>query len=153
MIALFVSPNSPFDKDGSVKLSKGKATKVTKICSDMESLIPSTTRSLSQVLLSLSMYRKTGSNTVIDDSQKFGHDISYTETKFIEEKWGEWAEQQSYLLASNIEKGLITTLAFDKIDGKNKDHKGKETHDTNSILIQEIPSHKFDIDAGNTKSM
>ena len=60
MIALIVSPNSPFNIDGSVKLYKGKATKVTKICSDIESLIPNTTPSLSQVLLSLSTYRKTG---------------------------------------------------------------------------------------------
>ena len=58
LIALIVSPNSPFDIDGSVKLSKVKATKVTKICSDIESLIPNTTPSLCQILLSLSMYRK-----------------------------------------------------------------------------------------------
>ena len=83
LIALIVSPNSPFNIDGSVKLSKGKATKVTKICSDIESLIPHTTPSLSQVLLSLSMYRKTGSSAVIDDLHKFTHGISYTETKFI----------------------------------------------------------------------
>ena len=74
--------------------------------------------------------------------QKFVHGISYTETKFIEDKWAEWSEQQSSLLPSNIEKGLITTLVFDNIDWKNKDHKGKETHNTNSILIQEIPSHQ-----------
>ena len=90
MIALIVSPNSPFNIDGSVKLYKGKATKVTKICSDIESLIPNTTPSLSQVLLSFSTYRKTGSSTVIDDLHKFSHGISYTETKFIEDKWAEW---------------------------------------------------------------
>ena len=140
MIALIVSPNSPFDIDGSVKLSKGKATKVTKICSAIESLIPNTTLSLSQVLLSLSMHRKMGSSTVIDELHKFGHGISYTETKFVEDKWAEWSEQQSSLLPSNIEKGLITTLVFDNIDWKNRNHKAKETHDTNSILIQEIPS-------------
>ena len=43
LIALIVSPNSPFNIDGSVKLSKGKATKVTKICSDIKSLMPNTT--------------------------------------------------------------------------------------------------------------
>ena len=88
------------------------------------------------------MFRKMGSSTVIDDLQKFVHGISYTATKFIEDKWAEWSEQQSSLLPSNIEKGLITTLVFDNIDWKNKDHKGKETHNTNSILIQEIPSHQ-----------
>ena len=107
MIALIVSPNSPFDIDGSVKLSKVKATKVTKICSDIESLIPNTTPSLCQILLSLSMYRKTGSSTIIDDLHKFGHGIPYTETKFIEDKWAEWSEQQSSLLPSNIGKGLL----------------------------------------------
>ena len=44
------------------------------------------------------------------------------------------------LLPSNIEKGIITILVFDNIDWKNKDHKGKETHNTNSILIKEIPN-------------
>ena len=116
MIALIVSPNSPFDIDGSVELSKGKATKVTKICSDIDSLIPNTTPSLNQVLLSLSMYRKTGSSTVSDDLHKFGHGISYIETKFTEGKSAEWSEQQSSLLSSNIEKGLITTSVFDNID-------------------------------------
>ena len=139
-ITLTVSPNSPFDTGGSVKLSKGKATKVMKIRSYIELLIPNTTPSLSQNLLSLSMYRKNGSSTIIDDLHKFRRDMSYTETKFIEGKWEEWSEQQSSLLPSNIEKGLITTLVFDNIDWKNKDHKGKETLNTNLILIQEIPS-------------
>ena len=140
MTTLIVSPNSPFDINGCVKLSKDKATKVMRICSDIESLIPNTTPSLSQILLSLSMYRKTGSSTVIDDLHKFGHDISYTETKFTEGKWAERSEQKSFLLPSNIEKGLTTMLVFDNIEWKNKDHKVKETHNTNSISIQEIQS-------------
>ena len=102
MIALIVSPNSPFTIDSSVKRSKNKATKVTKICAEIESLITSTT-------LSLSMYRKTGSGCVIDDFHKFGHGISYTETKFIEGKWIEFSEQQSLLLPRDTEKGLVTT--------------------------------------------
>ena len=76
------------------------------------------------------MYRKMGSSTVIDDLHKFGHVhsvISYTETKFIEDKLAEWLEQQSSLLPSNTEKGRITMLVFDNIDLKNKDHKDKET--------------------------
>ena len=84
------------------------------------------------------MYRKTSSSTVIDDLHEFGHGISYTETKFKEDKWAEWLEQQLSLLPSNTEKSLITTLVFNNTDWKNKDHKGKETHNTNSILIQEI---------------
>ena len=141
LIALIVVPNSPFNMDSSVKLSKGKATKVTKVCSDIELLIPNTMPSLSQVLLSLSMYRKTGSSATNDDLHKFGHGISYTETKFIEDKWAEWSEQQSSLLPSNIENSVITMLVFDNIDWKNKDYKGKETQ------------YKFNIDSGNTKSM
>ena len=109
MIALIVSPNSPFAIDSSVKRSKNKATKVTKICAEIESLITSTTLSLPNTTLSLSMYRKTGSGCVIDDFHKFGHGISYTETKFIEGKWIEFSEQQSLLLPRDTEKGLVTT--------------------------------------------
>ena len=109
MIALIVSANSPFDIDSTVKLSKNKATKVTKICAEIELLIPNTTLSLPNTTLSLSMYRKTGSGCVIDDFHKFGHDISYIETKFIEGKWIEFSEQQSPLLPRNTEKGLVTT--------------------------------------------
>ena len=104
LTALTVSPNSPFNIDGCVKLSKGKATKVTKICSDFASLIPNTMRSLSQVLLSISMYRKMGSSAVNNDLHKFGYGVSYTEKKLIEDKWAEWSEQWSSLLPSNIEK-------------------------------------------------
>ena len=56
------------------------------------------------------MYKKTGSKTVIDDFHKFGYGISYTETKFIEQKLAEWLDQLSSLLPSNTEKGFITTL-------------------------------------------
>ena len=75
LIALIVSPNSPFNIDGSVKFSKVKATKVTNICPDIEPLIPNSTPSLSQILLSLSMCKKTGSSAIIDDLYKFGHSI------------------------------------------------------------------------------
>ena len=87
------------------------------------------------------MYKKTGSSSVNNDLHKIDHGISYTETKFIEDRQAEWSKQQSSLLPSNIEQGLITTLVFGNIDWKNKCHNGKETHNTNSILIQEIPSH------------
>ena len=55
------------------------------------------------------MYRKMGSNTVIDDLHKFSHSISYTEKKFIVEKSAEWSKQKSSLLPNNIEKGFVTT--------------------------------------------
>ena len=134
LVALIASPNSPFDIDSSAKLSKGKRTKVTKIFSDVKLLKANKRPSVSQALLSLSMNRKTGSSTVINDLHKFVHGISYTEIKFIEDKWAESSEQQSSLLSSNIERHLIPMLVFDSIDWKNKDHTGKETHNTNLIL-------------------
>ena len=61
LIASFVSPNSTLDENGTAKLSKVKATKVSKLCDDIETLIATAKPSLSQVLLSLNIYRKTGS--------------------------------------------------------------------------------------------
>ena len=55
LIVSIVSPNSTLDKNGTVKLSQVKATKVSKICDDIETLIPNAKPSLSQVLLSLNM--------------------------------------------------------------------------------------------------
>ena len=60
LIASIVSPNSTLDENGTVKLSEVKATKVSIICDDIETLIPNAKPSLSQVLLSLNIYRKTG---------------------------------------------------------------------------------------------
>ena len=62
----------------------------------------------------------------MEDLHKVGYGISYTETKFIEDKWVEWSEQQSSLFPNNIEKGLITTLVFDNIDWKTKTTKVKK---------------------------
>ena len=62
-----VSPNSILDENGTVKLSKVKANKVSKICDDFDTLIPNAKPSLSQALLSLNKYRKTGSSEVITD--------------------------------------------------------------------------------------
>ena len=138
LLAWIVSPSSTYDDHGVVKLSETKATKVTKICADIESLIPNAMPSLSHVLLSLNVYRKTGSSNIISDLHKLGHGLSYTATKFIEDKWAEWTERQSSLIPCNIHKGMaVTTLVFDNIDWKNNDLRGKETHNTNSILIQQ----------------
>ena len=84
-IASNVSPNSTLDENGTVKQSKVKATKVSKICDDIEALMPNA-KPLSQVLLSLNIYRKTGSSEVITDLHRIGPGLSYTETKFIEDK-------------------------------------------------------------------
>ena len=92
LIAWIVNPISSYNENGIVKLSKPKATKVSKICDDIEFLIPISCPSLSQVILLLNVYRKTGSSDIVNDLYKFGHGISYTETKFIEGKWAEWSE-------------------------------------------------------------
>ena len=139
LIAWIVNPTSSYDENGIVKLSKPKATKVSKICDDIESLIPNSCPSLSQVLLSLNVYRKTGSSVIVNDLHKFGHGISYTETKFIEDKWAEWSENTSNIVPANIKQGVVVTHVVDNIDWKNKNFKGKETHNTNSILIQQLP--------------
>ena len=137
LITSIVSPNSTLDENGTVKLSKVKATKISKICDDIDTLIPNAKPSLSQVLLSLSIYRTTDSSEVITDSHRIGHGLSYTETRFIEDKWAEWSENQSKLVSNNIDEESIVTLVDDNIDWKNKTFKGEETHNTNSILIQE----------------
>ena len=36
------------------------------------------------------------------DLHRLGHDLSYTETKFIEDKWVQWSEKQSKLVPENI---------------------------------------------------
>ena len=120
-----------------VKLSTVKATKVSKICDDIETLIPNAKPSHSQVLLSRNIHRKTGSRKVITDLHRIGHRLSYTETRFIEDKWAKWSENQSKLVPNNIDKDSIVTLVADNIDWKNKTFKGEETHNSNSILIQE----------------
>ena len=134
-IAWIVSPNSYMDKDGSVKLSTNKATIVTQICENINALVPSGQPLLSQVLLSLTMYAKTGSQTVVDDLKKIGSGISYTETRFILDKWAEWAANQSSIIPGNIRKFYMSTHTSDNIDWVGKCGR-LETHLTNSILVQ-----------------
>ena len=110
------------DENGTVKSSKVKATKVSKICDDVETLISNAKPSLSQVLLSLNIYRKTGSSEVITDLHRIGHG---------------WSENQSKLALNNIDEDSIVTLVADNIDWKNKTFKGEKTRNTNSILVQE----------------
>ena len=88
------------------------------------------------MLLSLNIYRKTCSSEVTTDLHRIGHGLSYTETKFIEDKWAEWSENESKLVPNNIGQDSIVTIVADNIDWKNKTFKGEETHNTNSIFIQ-----------------
>ena len=136
-LALVVSPYSTIDNTGTVRLSESKATKITKICEDIESLVPTCKPALSQVLFSLNMHRRTASKNVVTDLHGFGHGISYTDTIFIQDKWADWSQKQSSIIPSNIEKGRVVTHVVDNIDWQNKSIKGDETHHTNSIIIQE----------------
>ena len=138
LIAWIVNQTSSYDENGIVKVSKPKATNVSKICDDIKSLIPNSCPSLSQLLLSLNVYRKTGPSVIVNDLHKIGRGILYTETKLIEDKWGEWSGNTSNIVPENIKQGVVVTHVVDNIEWKNKSFKGKETHNTNSILIQQI---------------
>ena len=76
LIALIVSPNSPCGKKGTVKLPHAKTTKVSKICDVIKSLISNSKPSLSQVLLSLNIYRKAGSNEIMTGWHRLGHALT-----------------------------------------------------------------------------
>eukprot|EP00111_Clytia_hemisphaerica_P012198 TCONS_00035810-protein len=120
LIAWIVCPDASYGKDGIVKLPPSKVPKVTKLCTDIESLSPNATPSLNQVLLSLSEYRKTGSSNVVTDLSRLGHGISYTDAKFIEDKWAEWVDKSCKLVPSNIKPGNTTpTLVIGNIDFSN----------------------------------
>ena len=134
-LASVVSPHSHIGKDGFVKLSENKATVVTQICDNISALAPFSKPTMSQVLLSLSIYAKTGSKLVIDDLKRIGTGISYTETLFILDKWAEWAAEQGSIIPANILKHIIATHIFDNIDWSNKNGR-LEIHLTNSILVQ-----------------
>ena len=107
-------PVFPFFR--AVKLSATKSAQVTKLCQDVESLVPAIKPSLSQLLLSLNAYHKIGSSTIVNDLHLYGHGISYTEAKFIEDKWAEWTTKQSSYIPSNIYKGVETVYVVDNIE-------------------------------------
>ena len=98
------------DESETVKLSQVKASKVSKICGDIETLISNAKPPLPQVLLLLNVYRKTGSREVMTDLHRIGHGLSYTETIFIQDKWAEWSENQSKLVPNNIDEDSIVSL-------------------------------------------
>lgn len=134
-LAWIVCPHACVGKDGLVKLSENKATIVTQICDNITALSPHNKPTLSQVLLSLSIYAKTGSKLIIDDLKRIGTGISYTETIFILDKWAEWIVMQGSIIPGNIVKDVMCTHVFDNIDWSNKNGR-LEVHLTNSILIQ-----------------
>ena len=110
LIAWIVCPDVSYGKDGNVKLPLSKVPKVTKLSTDIESLVPNATPSLNQVLLSLSEYSKTGSSNVVTDLSRLGHGITYTDAKFIEDKWAEWVDRSSKLVPANIKAKTTTSI-------------------------------------------
>ena len=138
LLAWIIFPRGQIGKNGRVELPKTKAEKVSQLAQNVISLMPYASPSMDQILLSLTMHRKTGSSTVIDTLHSLGHGISYTETSFIEDKWAEWTRESSEMIPSNIKKGVDTTMVSDNIDWENKSLSGSsnETHHTNCILVQ-----------------
>ena len=67
LTAWVVSPNSSLKGEGLIKLSNNKSTKVSKIYHNVEALVLTLNSSLSQVLLYLNRYHKTGSISVVND--------------------------------------------------------------------------------------
>ena len=108
------------DGDSVVRLSKSKSIKVNKICQNVEALVPNAQPRLSQDLLSLNMYCKTGSKSIVEDLSRLGHGISYTQTMFIQDVWDQWTDNQSLYILFNIQKGKMVTCVFNNIDWKNK---------------------------------
>ena len=67
---------------------------------------------------------------------RLGHKLSYNETKFIEDKWAKWSKKQPKFVPNNFRKGVVTHVV-DNIDWKNNSFESRDTHTTNSILIQQ----------------
>ena len=120
IIALIVRPNLPCDKSGTVKLSHVKVTKVLNICDDIESLISNSEPSISQVLLSLNIFRKTGSSEIKTDLHRLVDRLRYTETKFVKDKWVEWSKKQSNLVPNTFTKGFLLHMLLIILTGKKK---------------------------------
>ena len=120
--------------------SKRKAKKISQMCRNIESLLPNAQPSLDQVLFSLRLHWKTGAREPVDMANAFGYGLTYTETKFIEDVWAEWDRAQNSNIPSNINPMIYTTIVADNIDWNNKGISGKQTHNTNIILIQHTSS-------------
>ena len=134
-LSWIVNPTAPICDNGRVQLSESKTAIIIQMCQDIQALLPNAQPSLDQVLLSLTMHRKTGSSTVINTLHRMGYGISYT--IFIEDKWADWSEKQHSYIPTNIKIGVHCTHVADYIYWRNKCMAdNRETHNTNSILIQ-----------------
>ena len=125
LIAWIVSPSAAMGETGFVRLSERKATKVSKIVQNIQSLVPGSQSVFNQILLSIITLAKTGSQMVINDLKKLGAGISNTETMFIQDKWAEWTENCSSTIPPNTKKGVIAAHICDNIGWKNTNVKQK----------------------------
>ena len=87
LLAWIVSPNASMGKNGFVGLSYRKATKVSEIVQNIQSLVPGSQPGFNQILLSITTLAKTGSQMVVNDLKQLGHGVSNTEAMFIQDKW------------------------------------------------------------------
>ena len=54
------------------------------------------------------------------DLHRLGHGLSYIETKFIKDKWVEWSEKQSKLVAKTLERVFLLHLLLIILTGRTK---------------------------------
>ena len=142
LISWIIYPRAALDGRGEAVLPKRKRRKVHQFVHNIKLLLPKPKPALDQVLLSVTLRAKTGSQDVIDTVNKLGYGISYTDTIFVQDKWAEWSTNRCSIIPKNIQKGMTVTHVADNIDFKNKSiQPGRETHNTNSILIQHVDSN------------
>ena len=134
-MAWIIEPNRSLNKDGLVNISHRKTLKLNQMCQNLQSLLPHFSYSLDQLLLSLTLHRKTGSSDVLDVLNRLGYGVPYTDLLFVLNIWAEWASKQKTHIPTNIKKGVFTTHVTDNIDWGTT-----QIHHTNSILIQHEPT-------------
>ena len=113
---------------------------MSEIVQNIPLLVPSAQPGFSQILLSITMLAKSGSQMVVNNLKQLGHGLSNTKAVFTQDKWAEWTERLKSIIPSNIKKGVMATNVFDNIDWKKRALGTTETHHTNSILIQKYES-------------
>ena len=115
-------------KLGFVGLSYRKTTKLSEIVQNIQSLVPSVQTGFTQILLSITMLTKTGSQMIVNNLKQLGHGLSNTETVFKQDKRAEWTKRLKSIIPSNIKNGVIATHVFDNIHWKNKTLDRIKTH-------------------------
>ena len=115
-------------KLGFVGLSYRKTTKLSEIVQNIQSLVPSVQTGFTQILLSITMLTKTGSQMIVNNLKQLGHGLLNTETVFKQDKRAEWTKRLKSIIPSNIKNGVIATHVFDNIHWKNKTLDRIKTH-------------------------